>query len=100
MASMIEVNTTTLKSDVDTISVELQKISSDADRLMQALRELESMWDGTAKQAFSAAVSGDIVQLKELVKTLNDFTRKTSEAREEYDKCENSVAQIVAAIRV
>lgn len=100
MANTIEVNTTTLKSDVATIEDELQKISSAAERLLQALHELESMWEGTAKQAFSAAVNSDIVQLKELVKTIKDFNGKTGEAREEYDKCENTVAQIVAAIRV
>lgn len=100
MASMIEVNTTTLKSDVATIEAELEKISSAAERLLQTLHELESMWDGNAKQAFATAVNSDIVQLKELVKAMKNFSRKTGEAREEYDKCENTVAQIVAAIRV
>ena len=100
MASIIEVNTSTLKSDVATIEEELQKISTAAERLLQTLHELESMWDGNAKQAFSAAVNSDIAQLKELVKAMHGFTGKTGEAREEYDKCENTVAQIVAAIRV
>ena len=100
MASMIEVNTTTLKSDVDIIRVELMKIRENADRMSQVLHELGSMWDGNAKLAFSAAVNSDIAQLTELVKTMQNFTGKTSEAREEYDKCENAVAQIVSSIRV
>lgn len=100
MANTIEVNTTTLKSDVLTIEDELQKIGAAAERLLQTLRELEGMWDGNAKQAFSAAVNSDIVQLKELVNAMKNFNGKTAEAREEYDKCENTVAQIVAAIRV
>lgn len=100
MASVIEVNTATLKSDVDTIRVELVKIRENADRLSQVLHELGSMWDGNAKEAFSVAVTSDINQLTELVKVMQNFTGKTSEAREEYDKCENAVAQIVASIRV
>lgn len=100
MASMIEVNTTTLKSDAAAIEGELQKISAAADRLTQTLHELESMWEGTAKQSFSAAVTSDITQLNELVKAMKIFTGRTGEAREEYDKCENTVAQLVSAIRV
>lgn len=100
MASTIEVNTATLKSDVATIEGEIQKITTAADRLLQVLHDLEGMWDGNAKQAFSVAATGDITQLKELVKAMKNFTMKTSEAREEYDKCENAVAQIVASIRV
>ena len=100
MASIIEVNTMTLKSDVATMEGELHKISTGAERLLQILHELESMWDGIAKQAFSAAVDSDVAQLKELVKVIKNFNGKTGEAREEYDKCENSVAQIVASIRV
>ena len=100
MASIIEVNTAMLKSDVSTVKGEIQKITTAADHLLQVLRELENMWDGNAKQAFSAAVTSDIAQLKELVKALKNFTEKTSEAREEYDKCENAVAQIVSSIRV
>ena len=100
MASVIEVNTTTLKSDVAAIEDELQKISAAAERLLQTLHELESMWDGNAKRSFSAAVNSDIAQLKELVKAMRSFNGKTGEAREEYDKCENAVEQIVAAIRI
>ena len=78
----------------------MRQISSAIDRLLQTLHALESMWEGNAKQAFSAAVNSDIAQLKELVRAMKTFNGKTSEAREEYDKCENAVAQIVASIRV
>ena len=85
---IIEVNTSTLRSDVSAIEE------------AQALRELESMWDGNAKQAFSAAVNDDIRRLRELAKALAQFTEKTSEARREYDTCETAVSQIVSSIRV
>lgn len=100
MANIIEVNMAALKSDVSTIEDEIQKINTAAERLLQVLHELEGMWDGNAKQAFSAAVNSDIAQLKELVRAVKDFTGKTGEAREEYDKCENAVSQIVTSIRV
>lgn len=97
---IIEVNTGSLKSDVDVISSELDLISGNADRLLSILEQLETMWEGSAKQAFSSAVRDDVARLRELVKAMKNFTDKTSEARVEYDKCESAVSQIVSSIRV
>ena len=96
----IEVNTVTLRSDVSGIEEELRGIRQGADRLEQLLRELESMWDGSAKQAFSAAVADDLRRLRELAAAMEDFTEKTDEVRREYDRCESEIAQIVSSIRV
>jgi len=97
---VIEVNTSTLKSDVSGIVGELRAILQCADKLAETLHQLEGMWDGNAKQAFSAAVQDDLGRLRELVKAMQDLTAKTGGAREEYDKCENAVSQIIASIRV
>lgn len=95
-----DVNTGTLKTDVSTIEEEIKGINSGADKLEQALHQLETMWDGSSKQAFSAAVNDDLRKLRELSKALTNFTAKTSEARQEYDKCENAVAQVISSIKV
>ena len=97
---IIEVNTSTLKSDVSEIAGELQGISGDATKLEGVLSQLVSMWDGPAKQAFYAAVKDDLGRLRELVKAMQNLTAKTGQAREEYDKCENAVSQIVSSIKV
>lgn len=97
---IIEVNTNSLKNDVDIIAVELGKIRENADRLLSILSQLETMWEGDAKQAFSVAVRDDVKRLLELNKTMQDLTDRTSDARGEYDKCENTVSQIVSSIRV
>lgn len=97
---MIEVNTNTLKHDVSEIGEELQGISNDAVKLENVLTQLEGMWDGPAKQAFSAAVRDDLGRLRELVKLMQNLTGKTGEAREEYDKCESAVAQIISSLKV
>lgn len=97
---LIEVNTSTLKSDVSEIDGELRAVLQGADKLATTLSQLESMWDGNTKQAFSLAVKDDLSRLKELVKALQNLTNKTGAAREEYDRCENAVSQIIASIRV
>lgn len=96
----IEINTNSLRSDVTTIEGEIAAINRGAEKLLQTLHELESMWDGIAKQAFSAEVNRDVQQLRELSKAMERFTGKTSEARQEYDRCESAVDQIIASIRV
>lgn len=97
---LIEVNTNTLKSDVSEIDGELRAILQCAEKLASTLSQLEGMWDGNAKQAFSSAVRDDLNRLKELVKAMQNLTGKTGTAREEYDRCENAVSQIIASIRV
>lgn len=97
---LIEVNTNILRGDVAEIDGELRSISSSAGKLESVLSQLESMWDGNAKQAFSTAVRSDLGRLRELVAAMRDLTAKTGTAREEYDKCESAVLQIVSAIKV
>ena len=91
MAGMIiEVETNILRSDITTIEGEISALDRCADRLLQALHELEGMWDGIAKEAFSQQVTYDILQLKEIVKEIARYTGKTSDARQEYDRCEDA----------
>lgn len=97
---LIEVNTNILKADISEIESELRAVLKCSERLTATLSQLEGMWDGNAKQAFSTAVRDDINRLKDLVKALQDLTGKTGTAREEYDRCENAVEQIIASIRV
>ena len=100
MAAVIEVNTSTLRADVTEIEGEIKKINTQIDALTQTLHELSDMWDGPAKQAFVTAVQDDINTLKSLVQAISGFTNKTSQARTEYEKCENAVGQIVSSLRV
>ena len=98
--SIIEVNTSTLKSDVSRIEEELKGIQTDAKELTELLAAMGSMWDGEAKQSFTAAVNDDLGRLGELVNAMRRFAGLTDDARAEYEKCENAVADIVASLRV
>lgn len=99
--TLIMVDTTnTLKADVTEMNAQLGRIMNYASQLEGTLRQLESMWEGEAKEAFSNAVRDDLRRLKDLVKAMQNLTDRTGEARKEYDKCENTVAQIIASIKV
>ena len=94
MASrLIEVNTNTLRSDVGSIEEELKGLRACCESLEAALATLLNKWEGNSARAFDR-------RLRELEKAVRDLTTKTSTARAEYDKCENTVSQIVSSIRV
>lgn len=99
-SNIIEVNTNSLKGDVEEIAAEVKAIFNDADQLLNLLRQLETMWEGPAKQAFSAAVQDDVGRLRALTQAIQTLTNKTSDARAEYDKCESAVSQIITFIKV
>lgn len=101
MASrMIEVDTSVLNSDITEIETEIRNLYSGAAQLESILHQLESMWDGRAKQEFSNAVNDDLRRLRELTKAIETFTKNTDEVRREYERCEGAVSQIIGSIRV
>ena len=96
----IEVNTSTLKGDVDKFRAELQGLKGDVTKLRETSNQLSSMWDGIAKQATVAAVSDDIGRLELLIKAIEEFTNATDTARSNYDRCEQNVGSIVSSLKV
>ena len=98
--TIIEVNTSNLKSDVDRISEELKAIRSDADQIRTILGTLNGMWDGDAKTAFADSVGTDLDALLELLCSMEDLVGQTDMSRTEYEKCESTVVDIVDSIRV
>ena len=99
-ATVIEVNTSTLRNDITRIDTEISGLKKDVKQLRATAQQLSTMWDGNAKTAFVAAVNDDIRRLEELINAMDKFTGKTDDARSEYEKCENAVSGIVASIKV
>lgn len=97
---IIKVDTGILNNDVSEIEGEIRELYNGATRLEGILHQLESMWDGDAKAAFSNAVNDDLRRLRELVKAIEAFTGNTEEASREYVRCENAVSSIISSIRV
>ncbi len=98
--SKIEVNTNTLRSDVERVRTELKGLKDDMRKLSEVSAQLNSMWEGEAKQAFIMAVQDDIRRLSELITALEKFTTSTDTARGNYDTCEKNVSSIISSLRV
>ena len=99
-SSIIEVNTNTLKSNMETMQGHIHGLRKSAESLRNISGQLDNMWDGEAKQAFVTAVRDDLNRLETLISAMEKYTGKTDEARGEYDRCESAVSQIVSSIRV
>lgn len=98
--NIIAVDTAILKTDVDSITAEIKGLRAVRQKIDSEVQQSGAMWDGTAKQAFMAAVQSDLAILDEITFSLTDLTGGTDDARTDYEKCEQSVSDIVSSIRI
>ncbi|MBO6137336.1 MAG: WXG100 family type VII secretion target [Lachnospiraceae bacterium] len=96
------------------IANELGRFSSDIEKYISAVSDIElqmqkvydgiaslnSMWTGTAHDEFIKQFNADNEDMKELITSLNQFKESLKYADEEYNKCENQVAELVNSIRL
>ena len=98
--NIIAVDTAILKTDVDSITAEINGLRTVRQKIDSEVQQLGSMWDGTAKQAFMAAVQSDLAILDDITASLTELTGSTDDARSDYEKCEENVSNFVASIRI
>ena len=96
----IEQNTDYLSDDIARLEDEKASLEQAIDAMFAAVQELESTWKGPAKESFRIQFQNDYEKCKEMNKILDVRIDKLRIARQEYDKCESEVGNIVRAIRV
>lgn len=96
----IKVNTDELRSDAATISGNIQRVTEEINRIEEALRTLNVMWEGPAGDAFIQVCGHDLEQLRTIVETLKKFNAFENNAREKYDNCESEVRDVVNSLRI
>lgn len=96
----IEVSTGQLDSDRADMASGLQKIREQFNRLFEEMQALDAMWEGPAKQTFQAQFAGDCEIAEEICENLAKYIESMENASQEYKKCENDVADIIAAIKI
>lgn len=96
----IEVSTDQLDADRGDMETGLQKIREQFNRLFEEMQALDAMWEGTAKQTFQAQFAGDCEIANDVCNNLGKYIESMKNASREYKKCENDVAEIIAAIKI
>lgn len=80
-------------SAVSDLGLNLQKV-------YDGIAALNTMWVGTAHDEFIKQFNADHEDMKELLDSLNKFRENLQYANEEYNRCENKVAELIASIKL
>ena len=100
MADLIKVNTNRLKDAVTDINGYIKSIEKEITDLKSHNTALDAMWDGPSSEAFKMAFAEDIAALEQIVKSITSLNEYEDNARVQYDKCEQRVADLVNQIKV
>lgn len=95
-----EVDTIQLASDTESLRESLRKISDCRMKMYDAIRALDRMWKGAAHDTYVAQCEKDEEQMKALIQEITAVINNIGTARENYDKCEESVKEIAGQIRI
>nr|WP_317360761.1 WXG100 family type VII secretion target [uncultured Blautia sp.] len=100
MADYIEVETRSLGQDRDNIQNQAEAVRGKLSQLLSSMENLSGMWEGPAKEVFMEQFYTDYEFMQEFLTEMDKYVQAMSYAQQEYDKCENDVAQIVGAIQI
>ena len=100
MGNEITINTWTLSGDIETLQQQLNVIRTDMDKMYDAVRVLDSMWDGPANEAFNVQFNSDRNDMLELCNVVQKIIDCMEYAKKEYNSCEADVGSIVASIAI
>ncbi|MDO5131595.1 MAG: WXG100 family type VII secretion target [Eubacteriales bacterium] len=96
----IEQNTDLLSDDIIRLEEAKDALESAVDAMFDAVKNLDTMWNGPANAAFNAQFQADYQTCREMNRTLGLLIEKLRNARSEYDKCESEVESLIREIRI
>ena len=100
MADRIEIETNLLTQDKETIQNQVRVLKSRMAGLKDQMERLSGMWEGPAKETFMIQFWSDCDFIQDFFSEMDAYVDAMEYARQEYEKCENNVSQIVASIRI
>lgn len=96
----LEIVTQRLQGDIENLRMHLNGMRQTGSKMMSNINALSSMWEGEAKDAFTAQFQSDYETLQSMAEVVENLIGHIEYAREQYDTCESNVASIVHGIRV
>lgn len=96
----IGVSTQTLNAQTDSIQRNLTLIREDIDKMYDAVRALDAMWDGPASEIFKIQFEQDRTAMGQLCDTIQSIVDSMRYAKGEYDTCESSIDFFISSIRI
>ena len=96
----IEVETQQVRRESSNILNSLNTISNRIKTTYDAMRVLDSMWDGPANSAFNEQFAADAQRLSEICQDLTSFANDVNKAAQVYESGESSVHDIVSSLPI
>lgn len=100
MFKEIAVDTNILSNDLEGLQNELKMIRQDIQNMYEAVRTLDNMWTGPAKDTFVSQFLKDEEDMTTLCDAIQGMIDCMSNAKSQYNNCESEVSRIVASIRI
>ena len=100
VVNLIQIDTGLLSNTINEMNEEVTRLKKSITEIYQEILELDAMWDGPANQVFNAQFEKDRQQFISICNELKKYINELGAANNEYNKCENKVAEIVNAIRI
>lgn len=96
----LQIDTDKMKSDLTETYNLLKEASKSIDDMYSLVGNLNEMWSGPANAAFVAQFNNDYSETKKYLNSIHRIIDKLSYECDEYNKCEHSVVDIVAAVSI
>lgn len=96
----IRVNTSSLDQTRKEIQAKLNIIKKNIEQIADDMNMLNSMWTGEAHQTFQQKITEDLEFLLEACSSIQGIVSYEEKAVQEYNKCEQQVADLIAQIKI
>ena len=100
MGDYIEVDTTTLGTDISEMETVLTSLRNEMTLAFDSVKELDGMWHGPANQAFNQQFENDKLIFDEVCEAVEGIIESMKNAKDAYDKCEAAVSEQINSIRI
>ncbi len=96
----IEIDTGSLYRCITEFEDNLSLLIGEVDKTYSDVKALDSTWQGQAKAAFDRQFELDYARMVEICNELSAYARRLVSARQEYDRGEAQVGEIIASIEI
>lgn len=96
----IEIDTRQLSADIKTVEDRKNALSEARGQVFRCMEQVNAMWEGEAHDRFLRQMAADDRMLLELQGNIENLIECMKFARNEYDKCTDTVADKIAQIRL
>jgi len=87
-------------ADIEAYNTSLTGATNEYKGVFEEINSLNTMWTGNAHDTFMNQFNADANTMKEMLDVLKQFGTDLETAKKEYTQCEQSVEQIISAVKI